>query len=571
MSGKEQSEYRWWGALRHGGILLSPACLRRFFPETPADPLAWSVHERLRRDLLRFESGPAENAGGLVVTVLDKVCGLGSVIGGRWAKGPQVDKEWSRLSLTGEALKPRFLWQGPHGACLPVFFDAEKKLGIGRGRRSVTRVVEWLRATDGKLALITNGWQWRLVHAGQDHHAWAEWDITLWFEEGRTGPQLDALRILINPGTLIPKHDGAPPLLLEAIQRSRAGQAEVSAVLGERVRKAVETLIRAHAPYLDNLPPGVERQDVYRAATRLVMRMVVILFAEARELLPRSESVYRDSYSLNGLREDLERAGGATADRLRNRYGVWPRVLALFRLLYHGSYHPQLIVQKYGGTLFAPGEPTGADGLKLALNLFETACFEGTHRIVPDAVVCRMLQYLTRSAVKVRQGNRSTWVEAPVDFSDLSSEYIGILYEGLLDYELRQAEPGNPVVFLNVGDEPALPLRRLEQIDDSDMPNLFKTFSQKQRLATGEEDGEDEETATEVVADEAAATGEEEGGLAEPPEPVAEDARQQARAEALAWARRAVVAAKLIGKPRSKQKDAQAAFAAEVEKAASRV
>jgi hypothetical protein len=30
-------------------------------------------------------------------------------------------------------------------------------------------------------------------------------------------------------------------------------------------------------------------------------------------------------------------------------------------------------------------------------------------------------------------------VEAPVDFSDLSLEYIGIMYEGLLDFELRQA------------------------------------------------------------------------------------------------------------------------------------
>jgi hypothetical protein len=52
----------------------------------------------------------------------------------------------------------------------------------------------------------------------------------------------------------------------------------------------------------------------------------------------------------------------------------------------------------------------------------------------------KILELLTRSKVKVRQGRGSTWVEAPVDFSDLSSEYIGILYEGLLDFELRQAD-----------------------------------------------------------------------------------------------------------------------------------
>jgi hypothetical protein len=35
-----------------------------------------------------------------------------------------------------------------------------------------------------------------------------------------------------------------------------------------------------------------------------------------------------------------------------------------------------------------------------------------------------------------------TWIRCPIDFSDLSSEYIGILYEGLLDFELKAAPQG---------------------------------------------------------------------------------------------------------------------------------
>ena len=69
-----------------------------------------------------------------------------------------------------------------------------------------------------------------------------------------------------------------------------------------------------------------------------------------------------------------------------------------------------------------------------------------------------VLERLTRTRVKVRQGRASTWMQAPVDFSDLSSEYIGILYEGLLDFELRSAPAGDPVIFLSVGNQPALPL-----------------------------------------------------------------------------------------------------------------
>ena len=69
-----------------------------------------------------------------------------------------------------------------------------------------------------------------------------------------------------------------------------------------------------------------------------------------------------------------------------------------------------------------------------------------------------MMDYLTRTRMKIRQGRTSTWMPAPVDFSDLSTEYIGVLYEGLLDYELKTAPKDDPVVFLSVGDQPALPL-----------------------------------------------------------------------------------------------------------------
>ena len=76
--------------------------------------------------------------------------------------------------------------------------------------------------------------------------------------------------------------------------------------------------------------------------------------------------------------------------------------------------------------------------------------------LMPDAVVYRMLELLTRTQVRVRQGRSTTLTVVPIDFSDLSSEYIGILYEGLLDYELRTAPADDSIVFLAVGDEPAL-------------------------------------------------------------------------------------------------------------------
>ena len=84
-----------------------------------------------------------------------------------------------------------------NGATLPVFFDDESRLGIGRGRKAASQMVQWLRAGSERLALLTNGRQWRLIFAGLDFDAWCEWDVDLWFEEGALSPQVDALRTLL--------------------------------------------------------------------------------------------------------------------------------------------------------------------------------------------------------------------------------------------------------------------------------------------------------------------------------------------------------------------------------------
>jgi hypothetical protein len=281
----------WWSSLKHGGLLISPSRLTEHFPGDP-EPLREAVAERLRRDLTRLDAGGAEAERALLDTVLELVCGLDELGESRWRKGSDVPRDWSFRSLTGETVRPRRLWEGPRGALLPIFVDGEARLGVGRGRRTVSRVVEWLRGKQQTLAIVTNGRQWRLLHAGLDYEAWAEWDSDLWFEEGRPGAQVDALRMLLAPRALTPPRPGEASPLLTAVLESRRGQAELSTVLGERVRQAVELLIQTHGGALEALGDSASPRDIYRAAVRIIMRMIVVLFAEARELLPRDNAIY---------------------------------------------------------------------------------------------------------------------------------------------------------------------------------------------------------------------------------------------------------------------------------------
>ena len=356
-----------WERLRHGGLLLDGPRLQTLTEWAP-DPLGEYHEHELRKRVVAILDGDGD-AADFVAFVLVQICGF-DADSGEWMRGNRVAPEWGRRALTGETVKPRHLWTGPGGARLPVFFDGGQHLGIGKSRRIVSQALGWLRGGSEQLALVTNARQWRLVFAGLDHDAWCEWDLDLWLEEGRLSPQVSALRTLLRPELWTPPAEDAAPTLVQAIRDTRKGQAELSEVLGERVRKAVEILIQGHGEALKEECADVPA-DIYRAACRVAMRLVVILFAESRGLLPRDNAIYHENYGLGGLLERLEKAAVRGGEALTDAISAWPRVLALFRLVRKGSCHPDLPVTTYGGELFAPGESGSTDGLARALAVFE--------------------------------------------------------------------------------------------------------------------------------------------------------------------------------------------------------
>ena len=555
----------WWGSLNHYGLLIGPDKIASSFTDHIADLSNWQS-DKLRRSLTAFD-GSNESLVALLDFMLQDLSGLPA---DEWQKAQGVDTRWALKSFTGALVKPRRVWLGPNGSVLPVFVPEDGasrqfagRLGVGRSRQLLSRVVEWLRQKQQPLALVTNGRQWRLVHAGQDYDAWCEWDIDLWFVEGQPGPQVLAWLQLLNRVALSSPAAGVQGPLLTAIFASRKGQADLSAVLGERVRQAVEELITASHSAIEQAQlagTAPAFADLYVAGSRIVMRCIITLFAEARSLLPVDNTVYQRAYSLEGLRQSLDRrASGRGNERLAQGRSAWPRLIALFDLIYQGSSHEALTVPQYSGGLFEPGDAQSADGISQAL-----ALLEGSNNAITDKQVQQILRLLTRTKLRVRQGRQNKLVDAPVDFSALSSEYIGILYEGLLDFELKQAAANDPVVFLAVGNEPALTLSQLEAMDDAVIKQLFDALKKKDKPeADGADDAPEEaEEPEEDPADEDADETAEDDTVVEPdtgPEAelvstdddLALSADHLARAQA--WLKKAAVIAGLVKKPRGKK------------------
>ena len=83
-------------------------------------------------------------------------------------------------------------------------------------------------------------------------------------------------------------------------------QDEVTDVLGEQVRRAVEVLIQAldrvHVDSNRTLLEGVEPTELYEAGLTVMMRIVLLLSAEERGLLLLGDELYEANYAVSTLR-----------------------------------------------------------------------------------------------------------------------------------------------------------------------------------------------------------------------------------------------------------------------------
>jgi hypothetical protein len=230
--------------------------------------------------------------------------------------------------------------------------------------------------------------------------------------------------------------------------------------------------------------------------------------------------------------------------------GYWDFSAHLLRLL-----PEDLAIPRYGGGLFEPGDPQSRDGILRALSVFENLLTSPA-----DSAVYAIIRLITRCMVRVRQGKGATFVEDTVDFSDPLTEYIGILYEGLLDFELRKADENDPVVFLNLGDQPALPLSRVEGMNDDGLSDLIEKLKKSEKLKPSGEDAEGEEEDDDAGDAEAEIDEEDQENAGIPAAGDAEtidddDAQRQVRDRVRKWAVKAVTAGGLVKKPKWKKKD----------------
>ncbi|WP_308404000.1 hypothetical protein [Streptomyces sudanensis] len=284
------------------------------------------------------------------------------------------------------------------------------------------RLARLLRHHGVPLGLVTDGRWWCLVWAPLGGvTTTAVFDSISWNEAAERNV-VRAFASLLSRRRFFAYDE--PETLAGLLKASLAAGEDVTEALGVQVRQAVELLVdaigRADARAVEHGAPGlhasgVSAGEVYRGAVAVMMRLVFLLFAEERGLLPRRQ---------RGVRPLL--LGALPARRTEGPRGRGGRDLP-------GAHHLRLAPPDRPLPRRARGVDHPGSGFRLPAydgSIFDPDTYPWLERTTPllpidDRTVLHMLQ----AVQEVRVGKGKQREVRTLSFRALDVEQIGYVYE----------------------------------------------------------------------------------------------------------------------------------------------
>ena len=298
------------------------------------------------------------------------------------------------------------------------------------------RIERLLRSKRVHAGLLFNGVAIRLISAPYgESSGWMDFRVADMLQTaGR--PLCAALRLLLSEQRLLalPKDQRLAALLAN----SRKYQNEVSERLAEQVLHALYDLLRGFQAAHDAsrgellrepLAADGDRNDIYRGLLTVILRLVFLLYAEERGMLP-VDGVFQRHYSLASLYKRLREDAALNPDTMDQRYGAWAQLLVLFRLIHDGApayaTGGAISLPQRRGALFNPdrfkfleGRSSGSGARQINQRI--------TTPLVSDGAIHRVLEKLL-----VLDGER-------ISYRSLDVEQIGSVYETIMGFRLEIA------------------------------------------------------------------------------------------------------------------------------------
>jgi hypothetical protein len=261
----------------------------------------------------------------------------------------------------------------------------------------LSRDVEW--------GILFNGRSVRLLRRYYHEYTrgYVEFDLENILED-RNLDEFRLLYMLLHANCFRKGHEGRAPID-GFYERSRSTGVKIGDQLRDNVKEALELLgndllTKEQLRSFEEEPGRAE--EFFSQLLRVFYRVLFILYAEQRGMLPGQGTLYGREYSVTRLRGLAERSIESDGD-----VDMWRGLQRTFSLVEVGS--EELGVVAYNGDLFSP--------VKTSM-LNELACRNDTL-----LTVIRKLTTVERDGVRSR-----------ISYIDIDVEEIGSIYESLLDY-----------------------------------------------------------------------------------------------------------------------------------------
>ena len=314
----------------------------------------------------------------------------------------------------------------------------------------------YLRGADKDWGILTNGRQWRLYHRQTSYRldSFYEVDLAALLTQNQDLEIFRYFYCLFRRDAFIPDASGTS-FLDRVLTESQQYTVAVSDDLKNRVYDALRLLIDGFLRYprnrFDRANPPLG--EIHTNSLILLYRLLFILYAESRDLLPLNNRDYALQYSLDYLATDIHEKldGGIAFAPGASRY--WTGLRQLFTLINDGweDHIPQ-----YNGGLFNPKQHPFLERYEIG-----------------DDALAQVIELLTRTEAGER-----------IAYRDLDVRHLGDIYEGLLEYQPQIADQ-DLVIVSKKGSETVMPQSSPNQEPAYSEGDVYLLTDKGERKATG--------------------------------------------------------------------------------------
>lgn len=305
------------------------------------------------------------------------------------------------------------------GVCLIRAMD-ERLECTEKGMNFAQQTVRTMRQQQVCWGILTNGSRWRLYRLGGPApiETFLEADLGTIVSENSMPDYIVFQRFFSGPSFA---RTSGNQLTLDTYQeQSEKGTAYIEQHLQEKVEEIIKQVCLGFIEQMPNEKWTEEKlKHVYDNAMYLLYRLLFVLYAEARRLLPLNIGHYQN-LSLKRLLEDALRNhkdGFSTTDD----FELWKRLRQLFGLIDIGDTAEGIL--PYNGGLFRSGRWDLLDNGRIRNAFLNSVLLD----------------------LAFMPGANSQGDQTAIDYRDLSVRHLGSLYEGLLESKLFLVED-EPVV-----------------------------------------------------------------------------------------------------------------------------